>query len=119
MNDRAQRHDPLLAAPHPGQEQGSAEGAPHSPAARPRPGQLPRRPAWRDRPQGLDPAARHPSACSAPLVLLAPPPSLCIFKPRYSILLRPIKWHTVPGSQWRVPPRFFKPSLCPNHRPAL
>lgn len=43
----------------------------------------------------------------------------CIFKPRCSIPLRPITARADPGGEWQPSPRFFKPSLSTNRRPAL
>lgn len=60
---------------------------------------------------------RQPAAQAAAPLLLRPA-RLCIFKPRCSIPLRPITARADPDGEWQPSPRFFKPSLSTNRRPA-
>lgn len=63
------------------------------------------------------PSPARPARCRAP-ARSAPRRRLCIFKPRCRIPLSPITRRAAPGGQWRAPPRFFKPSVSSNRRPA-
>lgn len=95
----------LLAFPFTAQ---SRERTPHTPARHSPDGQHGRALPYREG----QPAAR----AAAPLLLR--PARLCIFKPRCSIPLRPITARADPDGEWQPSPRFFKPSLSTNRRPA-
>lgn len=46
------------------------------------------------------------------------PPPFVFLNHAAARALRPIRSAAAPAGQWRGPPRFFKPSLSPNRRPA-